>query len=146
MSEILEQMSGNLPQLVALGTLGAVSAYTLGLAGVSMLGNVFSEKITSQEHLDRLVREESKSLGMEVPEAVFCEDESKASCQKSEDNRCRVNIGGAFATRSTVRHEVYHVHKDHPKKPTEERVTDILKYLFVQEPQAIAYSVLGIKL
>lgn len=142
MEEIINQISQYLPQIAATGVLGASLGY-IGLAGSSYLGSLFSEKVTSQEHLERMVQEESEKLGMEVPEAVLCEEDD-AGCARSDDDRFRVRIGGTAARRDVVKHEVYHAFKKHPKKPGEKETP--FKHYLIDEPQAMAYAHLGVKL
>ncbi len=141
MEQIIKQISEYLPQALFLGA-GAVSAYALALGGLSHLSGVFSEKITSQEQLEKVVREEADKLGVDIEEAVLREDGS--GCARSSEDGFRIAIDKESANRSVVRHEVYHAFKKHPKKPGQR--TSFAKYLFVQEPQAVAYQVLGLRL
>ncbi|MBS3086589.1 hypothetical protein J4422_02710 [Candidatus Pacearchaeota archaeon] len=122
-------------------------AYLLGLAGLSSITRVFSERVNSQEDLDRIVKEEVEKLGITKPIKANFQTSYAGGAKKIGEGNYEINIGGFAARRSMVRHELYHIRKGHCEKIREEiGINDLFNYLLKYEPQAIAYQVFGIKL
>lgn len=126
------------------------AAYIATLAGLCAVPSLFSEKIKSQNDLDRIVREEAekldgtKQLSARQLSARFY-DTGMAEVIKmgvgGNSMFYTINLGGFGANRSIARHELYHIHKGHFGYPWgRSRLLRTLHYLFRAEPQAIAYQ------
>jgi hypothetical protein len=112
------------------------------LAGLSIIGNWFSERIKSQEDLNRITEEETRKLGIKRSiRANFHESDRMDAIQYS-DGTCEINIGGCTSTRSSVRHELYHIYRGHLDGS---KFMD-KDYFLRREPQAIIYEVFRIKI
>jgi len=120
--------------------------YLTALVGSSAVSDVFSKKITSQEDLDGIVSEEVEKLGMDKPVRANFHGFDRADAKKTAKGSYVVNVGGSFATRGGVRHELYHIHKGHVEDNGKSDLVDKIDYYFRQEPQAIAYEVFRIKI
>ncbi len=122
--------------------------YIATLVGLSEIPTLFSERIHTQEDLDRITSEESKKLGMTKCVTPRFYDHWEAGAAKLGDGTYEIHIGGFGARRSSVRHELYHVHKGHfdfcRYQPS--ALLQNLDYLFRQEPQAIVYEAFRLKL
>jgi len=55
-------------------------------------------------------------------------------------------LGGMMATRSKVRHELYHIHKGHRNDLSTNKWINRLTYWTIKEPQACLYEITGIQL
>jgi len=122
--------------------------YLSAMGGLSAIERLFSERINSQEDLDRIAGEEAKKLGMNKPFNAKFHSSFAGSAPKLEDGTYEINIGGFAARRSLVRHELYHIHRGHSDalKDRQNDFINTLDFLFRCEPQAIAYQVFRLKL
>ncbi|MFH1637098.1 MAG: hypothetical protein ABIB71_01600 [Candidatus Woesearchaeota archaeon] len=66
-------------------------------------------------------------------------EEDCAQCRKEGDHYL-LEVGGAFSTRQTLKHELYHICDGHTENHS------LLKYLLLDEPQAEIYAATGLKL
>lgn len=122
------------------------ATYIVTLIGLCAAPRLFSERIKSQDDLDKIVKEETERLGMTKRIlARFHNTWREDTAKYSMEGRLldyMINIGGFGARRTMVRHELYHIHKGHFEHPLRRRgpVLRELHYLFIAEPQAIAYQ------
>ena len=124
--------------------------YITTTVGTTLTGRMFSEKIKSQEDLEKIVEEETEKLGVDKPLKSEFGDFPLAFAAKQRDGTYHLHVGRSTASRSLVKHELYHIHKGHKgisfSKDSRNTLGRILKYLFIEEPQAIAYGTFGLKL
>jgi len=113
----------------------SIPAYVPLLIGMCMIPSLLSKRIKSQEELDCIVKEESEKLGLENIKGVLCEKHEGYFNSKEKT----IKVGGIEATRTIVKHELYHV-KNHGNYDFKDKVNYYLKL----EPQAILYQY-GIK-
>lgn len=105
---------------------------------------VLSQKIKSQQELESVVKEEESKLGLNTVKCSFL-GEPVATSYIDEANNLKIELGGAFATKSNVRHELYHHYKGDTLE-TEHNLKNNLKYWMVYEPRACLYQSTRIKL
>ena len=136
-------------------TVSGVLGYAVALTAAGVVQDLSSEPITSQEHLEEVVREEAAKLGLDsrliVPTFYAQGSKIRASRASSRyymefegrqfsfhDLDLKAGFGGR---RNTVRHELYHIakHVDATRR-------GVVKYFFYEEPTAILYALLGIQL
>lgn len=159
----------------ALGSSIACLAYTVPLGALSVKSLCFSERITSQEQLERVVREEQRRLNITtdsrykiIPRFHGSKNIAEAtavfrSFGWGEENIFYVDLGGIPATRDGVAHELAHIanndfHDAYTKAGNSyERKTSLWyktlpfiglhpRYIFVEEPRAVLYAATGIRL
>lgn len=135
----------------------AIGGYLATLLGAQLIGHLTSQKIRSQEELDKIVEEEADKLGMDKRTLIskfYSTDDKEysdilgARCFIEdfdfEEHIIPMKVveikEGWGARRHTVRHELYHLLKHLPRK------RGLLKYLFYEEPTATIYAITGIKL
>lgn len=109
---------------------------------------VLSRKIRNQKELDLAIEEESKKLGLEGVRGIYIPWFDESSTSKSyiaDDGIPTIITNNFFGSKSTVRHELYHLYK-HAKKKFKSRLSKRLYYFLVGEPQACLYQLTGIKL
>ncbi len=142
MNEIFEYVTEGMKWLSIGG-----GAYFTTLVGLSGIPKLFSERIKSQEDLDRITSEEAEKLGIEEPVTPKFHNSWEENSKKLIDGTYVINIGGYSARRCTVRHELYHIHRGHLDFMArhESRLLRRLDYFFRQEPQAIAYEVFRLR-
>jgi hypothetical protein len=134
-----EICTGTLNILTLLGS--SVVMYFASLYATQTLSNALSEKITSQQQLEIILKEEQQILGnRDNIEAVFSTEELGGISGITKDGQLTIGVSGSAATRNVVRHELYHIHDGHLGND------NIMLYLFLTEPQATIYSIAGIKL
>lgn len=111
------------------------------LFAIEISNMLISPKFKSYSQFEQLVLKESKKL--EIDSEIKINFNSEFSSCKIKDNRYYLNINKYLATRATVRHELYHL-KYHTKSSN--YYLNLIKYIFYEEPSAIIYSHLNIKL
>jgi hypothetical protein len=123
-------------------------AYIATLVGLTSLSRIFSERINSQEDLERFAGEEAKKLRMTERFKARFHNSWEENARILEGGTYEINLGGFGARRSMVRHELYHIHKNHLlyNKRQTNGLLKKLNYLFRQEPQAIAYEVFRLRI
>ncbi len=144
----------NLPEILnqtaqGILILGAgASAYVLSLCSLSALSQFFSRKIRNQEELNFAIREESKKLGLTKKVIGKFYNEFRDSAGKINHHFYRIDVGGSLASKSSVRHELYHIYRGHcePEFQIKNKILDSLNYYLKEEPQVIAYELFRIKL
>ena len=108
---------------------------------LNVSGKLLSENIDSEEELNLILEEEIKKLGLEHVDisAEFGDPPgwSGAAYEISED-RYFVSLGIFGRNTSTLRHELYHIKEGHTHD------SGFLDYFFLEEPQAVIYSSLGL--
>ena len=143
--------------------IGGTAAYFGSLILWDVLPNTFSKRIRSQEELEKIVDEEAKKLDLDTSNLIiqlqekdvadanlfgYNREEDKILSYEEKEGVEKVHLlrlGGQYATRHQVRHELYHVSK-HLQKPKAKNFISRLGYLFFREPSAILYSLIGVKL
>jgi len=125
-----------------LGTGGGI--YLCSLMTLTACNNLFSKKIKSQGELDEIVAEEAEKLGLKnvnaqlYQETIGCVNYAKGNFPH------KIHLGGFYATRSMVRHELYHAFRHSDNIPSNLYLY-IFDYAFRREPQAIIYEVFKLK-
>src|SRR3989344_5889335 len=86
-----------------------LGAYLAALVGISEIPRFYSKKISSQEDLERVTREEIEKLGMDNKKvhSLFRKHSEGRSCRLSDGIYLFVT-GGATPNRAVVRPELYH--------------------------------------
>lgn len=116
---------------------------------VAMLSNpaslFFSKRIDTQGELDDIVREESLALGMDDIKGIL-KDEFEMTSYVDFSKDKIIEVGGFAASRSGVRHELYHHFKGDILNSGSSSFVETLKYLAFQEPRACLYQSMKIKL
>lgn len=150
----------------------AIGGYFASLAGLGLVQNFISERIESEEELERVVHEESEKLGIN-PKSIIAnfiskegedyqrirgaratvkgydivKDEIVSSSEIDNENVMGIGImdikEGWGANRGAVRHELYHIKNHLPL--SDKRFVRLLKW-FYQEPAAEIYAVTGIEI
>jgi len=122
--------------------------YIASLTILNTVPKLFSERINSQEDLDRVVDEEANKLSMTKSITPKFHDFWIEASIKLDGGNYEIDIGGFGARRSTVRHELYHIHGGHLEHPWKKSngFLRALNYIFREEPQAIVYGVFRLKL
>ncbi len=112
--------------------------------------NLASEKIFTQSELERLVAAERKNINKREEYKIIARlsPETAAESGKLGPELYYLKIGGIFANKRSLRHELYHILDDHfdPGTGSASRFIQTLKYLYVYEPQATLYEATGLKL
>ena len=136
----------------------ALGSYTALMIGAQLIGSLASEKIKSQEHLDKIVEEEAKKLDMDpsLVVGIFYSSDDKrilgARCYEEdfdfEEHTIPMKVveiqQGWDASRGTVKHELYHLKKHFPLP--ENKALRFLRAFFYEEPTATLYSITGVEL
>jgi hypothetical protein len=125
---------------------------------LSTLSQTFSEKISSAERLDEIIKEESEKLRISVKVKGKLHDKYAANttylgedivsalmARINNEPYMVLNAGGFAAKRAIVKHELYHIKCDHRRGNPEDNTDSFFNYVFKEEPQAVLYS-LGIKI
>ncbi len=150
MNEILENL--------ATYTGIALGSYTALLAGAQAVEDLASEKIRTQEQLDKIVDEEADKLGLNkrvvVAKFYTVGDKRYHTIRGArsyvedfnfEEHTIPIKVveikEGWGARRGAVRHELYHLKKHLPRKRK-----SFLKSFFYEEPTATLYALTGIQL
>mgnify|MGYP006415659381 FL=1 len=113
---------------------------------------LLSKKITSLDQLVKIKNQECKKIGIDqeyvkifynpFQTVGFCGD---LICNETNKPvKKYIELGGLFATRAGVRHELYHILKNHKAKSNLKEY--LLEYYFIHEPQADLYQMFGIKI
>jgi len=134
-----------------------LSAYTLALIGLEYYSDSKSEPIRSQEHLEQIMEEEIKKLGIENKNILLILDDNEKwnypYAVKIGEESYEININPSKHKVVSVKHELYHIadgHCDFGAKFSSDSNIDHLIfytcYFFYYEPQAAIYAATGLKL
>jgi len=135
--EIFEYATEGLKWLV----LGGGSYVALMLGSEFLSTTLFHKKIQSQKELDTIVEEEAHKLGLD-PAIIDAEYNGMTDGVIKICGRYELDLQREFyKTRSTVRHELYHIYRGDC-----EQELNALRYIFIQEPRAKIYELTGLKL
>ena len=116
----------------------------IGLHVASLMSNLFSKSINTNEELQRIVEKEARKLGLGNIKISAClEDRLESEARELSDNSYEITIGGFYATISSVRHELSHVKRLAAGLDNNE---GLLSYLLKEEPRAILYEIFRVKL
>jgi len=153
------------------GAAVVIGAYT-GFSILGFLAEINSEHIESEEQLERIVKEEAQLLDLDTSRLVSIFHRKEDEDYNDASNTCSFVAGldlinekyfaadkvnnitiipvkfvemkeGYTATRRIVRHELYHLKKNHTPSP-KSQIVKFLKNLY-REPAATLYAVTGIK-
>lgn len=148
--------------MIGMGTLVfAIGSYLLkkvtdyGLDILNVVGSFKDKPINSQEELELVVREEANKLDMQIPDRIIFD----GSIENSEfidfiyeghrtrateySNGIKEIVIEHGKGRKAVRHELYHLYKDHLKN---RGLLSPFYSTFIAEPQSILYGNFGIRL
>jgi hypothetical protein len=115
------------------------------LEGLQFLSAIspFNEKIKSQEHLERVIKEEAGKLGLDASKIDSKYNHLGESYADKKGERYLVVLdSGLNCTRGSVKHELCHI----ANKDCDRKKEKGLHYYLVREPRATAYEVFGLKL
>ena len=150
----------------------AMAGYTTLLFGAEAVQDLLTERIHTEEQLERVVREEANKLELKTDNIISilhkkCEKSYKTlygprsslfGYDKVNDKVVPVEQvdgskvlevyavelkEGFMARRGTVRHELYHI-KKHLKSISDSRIYNFLRAFFYEEPTATLYALTGI--
>ena len=123
-------------------------AYLGALTTSCLIGHLYSDKIKNPEQLEKILRDEIKKLEIDgdVIGYYLWDDYAGHVEFSSNDGPHKISAGGLAANRNTIRHELYHIKKQHWKNRPKNFLLNKLDYFFRREPQAIAYELFGLKL
>ncbi len=76
--------------------------------------DIFSEEIKNQEDLERMILEEKSKLNINrtIKPTFFENKFMLPRCRKNKMGNYEIDIGNFGANRSSVRHELYHIHRE----------------------------------
>jgi hypothetical protein len=151
----MEKKAKNLLHITAGSVLCLAFGYNMFLGAAMLVSNAFSERISNQQQLERIISEEKKKIGSTTPLSVrlYSKEEAKArgikhpqhvkvTYENGEVTHRIDMIEGYFATRAITRHEIHHFANKNidkmalPKHPN--------AYWFISEPAANLYALTGI--
>ena len=123
------------------------------LIGANVIHRAFSPSIKTQSELELKLEEERKRLGIKdniiIRANLSSNPDDNSYAKKLEDNVYEINLEPEVGHNLDVlRHELYHIadgHCDDGEKVSDSFIGG-LKYLYIYEPQAVLYSISGIKL
>ncbi len=118
-----------------------------GYIGIMLSGtfvSLFSKRIRDQQELDTVVEEESSKLELDGVKGVL-RDYSECVSYVDSDGISVIEVGGFYANRGGVRHELYHHFKGDCKRSVNNWPIEA-KYLLMIEPRACLYQSTKIKL
>jgi hypothetical protein len=125
--------------MYGIGGVGIVGAsYFFPLATMRAC-HKFGEKIESQNKLESIVSEESYKLGLEGFMIVPFFGQKKHQTVKTNYGYELHMANDSSATRSMVRHELYHIYKNDFKHDS------TLRYFLLEEPRALLYGAFNIR-
>ncbi len=111
---------------------------------------ICSSKISDQKELEKLIAEESGKLGLKSEVKAFLHDGCKAGAviHFNDSIPAEIHVGGMFARKGVVRHELYHIYKNHHKHllTYKSKLARLLNYYLKAEFSAQVYGAFGIKL
>src|SRR3989338_1251459 len=136
----------------------ALGSYATVFCGLSV-ANSAGREITSQKELEAITAEESRTLGFKETPRLDIRERNRAvaePAQESNQQKDTIVLGGIARKRNVVRHELFHLKRldENPSLRTlftsgEDPVSYArrkLQYFFVEEPLALMYGTLGIKM
>lgn len=122
---------------LAIGGGGFLVSY-LGLHLASLMSNLLSHSINTNEELQSVVEKEARKLGIDLRISARLEDRLESEARELSDNSYEIVLGGFYATVSSVRHELFHI----KRLATElDNSGGLLNYLLKEEPRAIFYEI-----
>jgi hypothetical protein len=134
--------------------LGSCATVYFGLA----VANHAGREITSLTELERTVEEESENLSLKDIRCVEIEGDRAfaEAAQKGNGLRDSVYFGGTSRKRNVIRHELFHLKRldNNPRlkklftsgEDTLSSLKRRLQYFFIEEPLAMMYGTLGMKI
>ena len=135
-NEVFEYLTRGI-ELLAIGSL----IYTGGLLGLA-IAHVFSQRINSQDELEERVTEEALKLGLD-PLSIKAKYNGVVNGVRKNGEYYDLHLTGdnlLCTNRAGVRHELYHVHRGDMEH------SSFFRYFFLEEPRALLYGSLKIKL
>lgn len=134
---------GKIRSFITKGILHSISFFNFFIISIVVMGlegHLFSEKITNQRQLEKVLREEMSKLKMnENISAKFGKALGEvAHVRKISENNYEIVLDYG-KDRYAVKHELYHVYKNHFSQKM------FVKQFFYCEPRAVIYGALGIK-
>ena len=125
----------------------ALVPWKVPLRVLPYLCDYFSEKISKKdlEYLKAVTDEEAQRLGLDLSKIGISFNpsrESRTCCYKTDSGDYNLIFEGeGEMTRSSIRHELYHIYKGHVEEVTPPGFRKGFRYLFIEEPQAVGYEV-----
>jgi len=126
-------------------------SYMGALMGTSLIGLFYRDRITNTEQLEKILQEEKEKLGINEEVRGHLSEDFEGHVHYAQNDFLGgtphiISIGGILARRNVVKHELYHIKKQHWNNRPKNSLLNMLDYLFRREPQAIAYGTFGLKL
>lgn len=127
-----------------LKTAGVIAAAYVALYATDFVTDQTATRIKTQRELDEIVAEEARNFGYEGQISGQLKDTTMDDWKHSGENKYKIRVGGALATRKTVKHLLAHLSGEHENTEGNQNLIgslgDELKYWFIQEPEAIIKS------
>ena len=125
-------------------------SYIGALMVFPLITDLFSDKIKTQEQLEKILKEEKIKLRINEEVRGHLSDRLDGHVHYAKNDLMWgtphiICVGGSRATRACVKHELYHIKKQHWNKP-QNYLLNGLDSWFRREPQAVAYEIFGLKL
>jgi hypothetical protein len=138
---LLKYLPNKAKPLVVAG--GIILAPPILLGAVDVATDVFNpHRIHTQKELSGILAEEMVNAGLEGSDirARLVKGRTIGRVVESWDKeRLIVEVGGRYATRKTVRHELSDIKNDH-SPPSVKGFKEKLNYYFIETPRSILYS------
>lgn len=115
--------------------------YFATLLGSDAISAAKSPRLESQQHAEQILKKKMKELGIENKEIKLLWDYRVSGARKVGQNQYELAISPLGKRFAVMDHELYHIADGHC-----DAGKNWIKYLFYDEPQAILYQSLGIKL
>ena len=134
--------------IAGLGLVSSLSLYVLGIGVIEEYPLSHSKKVETQEQLEQMVNEEKVKLGceLEIKPALWAYTIA-GSFPSSTNSTYGLVVGGDYAVKAVVKHEVYHICDGHFDRPFgTDTLLDKVYYYFWLEPQAALYGAFGLRL
>ena len=138
----MTKIKNNLKETAEIASLVFVS---LVYTPINFCSNFLSKKIEDEKHLEMMLKEEASKLQLDDKNikarfgAAFFET---AYCKRLFGENYEIVLDERFRTKVVLRHELYHIYKGDVGK----KDTSLFRRIFLEEPRAILYQTLGIKL
>ena len=121
----------------------AFSSYIFILSGVESYSGIGSKRIKDKQHLEQLVEEEIKRMGIENKKISVYIKEGGGICysKKIEKDTYEIILSENYLNLTTLRHELYHIADGHCDALIEMPISKRqFMYLFWYEPKAVLYE------
>ncbi len=124
--------------------------YFATLIGTEFICNRCSEEIKTQTQMEQIAETERRKIDPKNSSMIEYEllKEDEGCSIKLSENHYKIKMGGSFANKTVLEHELYHILDGHfeESEGIKSAFLLVLQYHYWQEPQAAIYQAFGIKL